>query len=53
VVNDPSDGNQRTVANHLGIQAAGRGAGRIVRIRSRRGHGSRRYQLDTGRHTAT
>jgi hypothetical protein len=26
VVNDPSDGNQRTVANHLGIQASGRGA---------------------------
>lgn len=25
VVNDPSDGNQRTVANHLGIQAQGTG----------------------------
>lgn len=25
VVNDPSDGSQRTVANHLGVQAAGRG----------------------------
>jgi hypothetical protein len=26
ILNDPSDGNQRTVANHLGIQASGRGA---------------------------
>ena len=26
VVNDPSDGSQRVVANHLGVQATGSGA---------------------------
>jgi hypothetical protein len=50
VVNDPSDGNQRTVANHLGIQAQGTGPAGSCAFDFAEVW-QQAYQLDTGGHT--